>query len=233
MEYVVEKETVGRFTVKLVVDSNIDLERAYNDEPVAIYGKERGNFWTVVDQTKAGGVSAEFARAYEEGSTSECLSTLCDIRYCGWEWINGKVRVDYTDWNRARYFKTEENALAALFLSEYGFPLSDLRVEQFGDYRSTFYLEFRQSELDAYAGNKNAVSCRESLQAIVDGETYGFIIEDEDGETVNSCWGFIGPASRCLEEGIAAAKHLEAQAIEQDALAFACAAESSRPDMYT
>ena len=232
MEDVVKKETVGRFTVKIAVDNDVDLDWAYNDEPVAIYGKEHGRFWTVVDQTKAGGVSAEFARAYEEGNTSECLNILCDYRYCGWEWINGKVQVEDTDWTRARYFKSEENALAALFLSEYGFPLSDLRVEQFGDYRSTFYLEFRQSELDSYAGNKNAVSCRESLQAIVDGEIYGFVIEDEDGETVNSCWGFIGPASRCLEEGIAAAKYLEAQAVEQDAITFAYVAESSRPDMY-
>lgn len=232
MEYVVEKETVGRFTVKVVSDHDVDLEWGYNDEPVAIYGKERGNFWAVVDQTKAGGVSAEFARAHEEGNTSERLNILCGYHYCGWKWVNGKVRVEYAGWNRARYFKTEENALAALFLSECGFPLSDLRVEQFGDYRSTFYLEFRQSELDSYAGNKNAVSCRESLQAIVDGETYGFIIEDGGGETVDSCWGFIGPARDCLEEGISAAKYLEAQAIEHDALAFACAAESSRPDMY-
>lgn len=233
MEYVVEKETVGRFTVKVIVDHAVDLEWAYNDEPVAIYGLERGRFWTAVDQTKAGGVSADFARAYEEGNTSECLNILCDYRYCGWGWTNGKVRVEDIDWNRARYFKNEENALAALFLPEYGFPLSDLRVEQFGDYPSTFYLEFRQSELDAYAGCKNAVSCRNSLQAVVDGETYGFIIEDGDGETVDSCWGFIGPASYCLEEGISAAKYLEAQAIERDALAFACTAESSRPDMYT
>lgn len=232
MEYVVEKETVGRFSVKVIVDQDVDLEWAYNGEPVAIYGKEHGNFWSVVDQTKTCDISPDFARAFEEGDTSECLNILCDYRYCGWKWVNGKVQVEYTGWNRARYFKTEENALAALFLSECGFPLSDLRVEQFGDYRSTFYLVFRQSELDAYAGNKNAVSCRESLQAIVDGETYGFIVEDEDGETVDSCWGFIGPASDCLEEGTAAAKYLEAQAVEQDALAFARVAESSRPDMH-
>ena len=38
------------------------------------------------------------------------------------------------------------------------------------------------------------------------GEVYGFIIEDETGASVDSCWGFNGDSKYALEEGICAAQ---------------------------
>lgn len=39
------------------------------------------------------------------------------------------------------------------------------------------------------------------------GEVYGFTVTDEDGELVESCWGFIGDADYCLTEGKATAQY--------------------------
>lgn len=41
--------------------------------------------------------------------------------------------------------------------------------------------------------------------AWANGEVYGFIVEDSDGETVDSCWGFIGDSEYAMEAGIDAA----------------------------
>jgi hypothetical protein len=37
------------------------------------------------------------------------------------------------------------------------------------------------------------------------GRVYGFIVEDKDGETIDSCWGFYG-LDQCLEQAMAAAR---------------------------
>jgi len=123
--------------------------------------------------------------------------------------------------------------------------LSDLKVESFRSsvYQSggTYYLTFWQSELDEYAGVKDAVSCLSACESIVDGEVYGFVISgpyDQDGEEsggfddhLDSCWGFIGDESYCMGEGKSAAEWLENKAAEKDAMAFAAMMETARPDL--
>lgn len=39
------------------------------------------------------------------------------------------------------------------------------------------------------------------------GEVYGYIIEDENGENLDSCWGFLGDYEYCLEEAKSAADY--------------------------
>lgn len=46
----------------------------------------------------------------------------------------------------------------------------------------------------------------EVYSAWASGEVYGYVVENEDGDQVDSCWGFIGEAGYCLEEGISSAK---------------------------
>lgn len=41
--------------------------------------------------------------------------------------------------------------------------------------------------------------------AWANGEVYGFVVEDSDGETLDSCWGFIGDSAYAMEAGIDAA----------------------------
>jgi len=228
MDYVVETKEVGRFTVKIHADSHMDLQDAVCDEPVAIYG-DRG--FEILDQTKTNLPTYGVLRAIESGCAESAMDEMSGY-YLEWEWQNGKVRVENSDWYRPRYYKTAESACAAMFEYEHGFPMSDMRVEQFGDYRSTFLLVFLQSELDAYAGGKNAISCRDTCQNIVDGEVYGFDILDANGDSVESCWGFIGDADYCLKEAVAVAESLENDAVESDAIAFAATVEATRPDMY-
>jgi hypothetical protein len=46
----------------------------------------------------------------------------------------------------------------------------------------------------------------------ITGNVWGFIVETEDGETVDSCWGFIGDVDYAFSEGKAAAKaYLESE----------------------
>lgn len=49
----------------------------------------------------------------------------------------------------------------------------------------------------------------ESYTAWCNGSVYGWIVEDEDGENLESCWGYIGESDYALEEGLSMAAHLE------------------------
>jgi hypothetical protein len=49
------------------------------------------------------------------------------------------------------------------------------------------------------------------------GEVYGFIVETEDGENVDSCWGFYG-AEYAMEEGKSSAKGWNEEHAKTDAL---------------
>lgn len=40
------------------------------------------------------------------------------------------------------------------------------------------------------------------------GEIYGFSVEDENGESLESCWGFIGEVDYCISEGVDIAKYM-------------------------
>jgi len=71
------------------------------------------------------------------------------------------------------------------------------------------------------------------------GNVWGFIVEDEDGDNLDSCWGFNGEPEYCLSEARrSAAWHAKdiakTRAEEQEAAAIAAARamEAARPDMY-
>jgi hypothetical protein len=240
-EHVAHRETVGRFTVTIYYDTHRELADAVNYEPVLIFGRERGSNWKILDQSKRNFPPMDILRAIAEDDTDEMLGHLTDMRYSDWgQADSGRFWAEHSDWihdrnHSRRYYKTKDAMAAALFEAEHGHPLADLKVEQFGDYRSTFYLCFWQSELDAYAGCKNATSCLASCQAIIDGDVYGFEItapDDEDmGDELDSCWGFIGDMNDCLEVAKAIAEGMEARARERDACDMAAAIMESRPDL--
>lgn len=234
-EYVAHSEKVGRYTVKVCSDSDYSLADAVCCDPVMIFGRDRGSNFAVLDQSKRNFPSFDVLRAIANDDSQETLNLICDCRYSDWQWRNGKVWAEHADWTRGRYFKTIETACAAMFRAEYGAQISDLRVETFSSrvWQSCpeYYLCFWQSELDAYAGGKNVPSPVTSCQNIVDGDVYYFAVIDDDGETVDSCGGFIGESEYCLSEGKAAAEHFETQARERDALSMAESISESRPDL--
>ena len=237
-EMLSHREQIGRFTVSIYYDDDRSLSDAVNDEPVMIFGRDRGSDWRILDQSKLPFPSYATLRAIECGDLDDILSELCDCRYNDWGMTDdGRVFADHSDWihsrnpNGRRYFKTKERATAALFEAEHGRPLSDLKVEQFGDRSSTYYLCFWQSELDKYAGCKDDTSCHSGCQAVVDGEDYGFVISDDDDDNIESCWGFIGDESYCLEEARAIAEAMEKEAVERDAQEAADSMAEARPDL--
>lgn len=233
--FTVEEKRVGRFLVRVVYDSDRSLSDAVCDEPVMIFGRERGHDWQVLDNSKRNFPSFAVLRTIDDNDSDSLLDELCYCRYSDWEYRNGKVWAGHADWARGRYFKTADSAARAMFLAEYGRELADCKVQPFGDYQSTFYLCFWQSELDQYAGVENAVSCLESCQSIVDGEVYGFVVsgpyeQDSSGDWhesesfddhLDSCWGFIGESDYCLESGVDSAQWLENEAKRKDAESFA------------
>jgi hypothetical protein len=83
----------------------------------------------------------------------------------------------------------------------------------------------------------------ESYSAWCNGQVFGFIVEDEEsGEEIDSCWGFIGESDYCLEQGRDSAKYHaaeiakreaeeEAEEREAEAEAFEAACYAGRPDL--
>jgi hypothetical protein len=53
---------------------------------------------------------------------------------------------------------------------------------------------------------KVAQSMVDEWQHYCDGEVYGYVVEDENGDTIDSCWGFIGDIDECEQEGLNAAQ---------------------------
>lgn len=74
------------------------------------------------------------------------------------------------------------------------------------------------------------------------GNIWGYVIEDEDGEHVDSCWGFIGDwdgddlaldaGREALEHFAEDAKAAKAAALAEEIAEEAAALEASRPDLY-
>lgn len=50
----------------------------------------------------------------------------------------------------------------------------------------------------------------------LNGEVYGFVVEDEDGEVMESCWGFVGIYSGGVAEALKEGKDMARFLIEQD-----------------
>ena len=47
----------------------------------------------------------------------------------------------------------------------------------------------------------------ETYDDYLTGQVYGYIIEDENGEQLDSCWGFLGDYKNCLEEAKSSADY--------------------------
>jgi len=61
------------------------------------------------------------------------------------------------------------------------------------------------------AGFRNIRTAAESLisewNSYLAGEVYGYVVEDSDGEHVDSCWGFVGDIKYCIGEAKQAAEY--------------------------
>jgi hypothetical protein len=71
--------------------------------------------------------------------------------------------------------------------------------------RGRVFIVWNQQELNKWAGCRDAKPMTETVQAIFDGEVYGYWIKDSNGDDLessehDSCWGFIGDSDYCLGE---------------------------------
>ncbi len=62
--------------------------------------------------------------------------------------------------------------------------------------------------LDLENAEKLLIGEVETYDEYLTGQVYGYIIEDENGENLGSCWGFLGDYTYCLEEAQSAADYL-------------------------
>lgn len=226
--YTLETTEVGRFTVKLHPD---DIFNSWQDilcdEPILIFTRDRwGRTWTQFDGTKTVQESMlDVLRLAEDSDWTDVLDEL-DADYRWTE--SGSLYVDSSSLASVRYFKDAESAVRSIFRADHGKELTDFRLHQFSTRDGWTYAVYSQSELDKYAGIKDARAPLETVQAYLDGETYGWSVEDADGDVLDSCWGYIGDARDVLEDGEDVARLLEADAQAEDAKTL----EASRADLY-
>jgi hypothetical protein len=141
---------------------------------------------------------------------------------------DGRVRVDSEYFQRPRYFKTLESAAKRTIEESIGLDLEDVKVQRFSTQDAEVYIAWSQSELDRYAGIKDAKSPLKTVRYFLDGDVYGFLVKDADGDVLESCGGFIGDLWDILSEAEAEARELEDAAKTEDAKTL----ESSRADLY-
>lgn len=77
--------------------------------------------------------------------------------------------------------------------------------------RDTFLKEFGFKKMTKKAKERlnNILTGEvEEYDSYLTGDVYGFIVEDEEGDTIESCWGFNGDQEYCLKEGVSTAEWL-------------------------
>lgn len=226
--YTLETKQVGRFTVNLHLDDIFNSwEDVLCDLPVMILEKSRFRTGVMFDNSKKVPSGTDIYFTLEDGDWEEVLDSAS---YTDWGVLeDGRIRVDaYGVWDRPRYFKTLESAARRVLADDSGLDLQDLRFERFSTQDGEVLAVWSQSELDRYAGVKDAQFPRETVRAHLDGEVYGWTVEDADGDVLDSCWGYIGDSEYVLTEAEDVARGLEADALAGDAKTL----EASRADLY-
>lgn len=71
----------------------------------------------------------------------------------------------------------------------------------------------------------------ETYDQFLTGNVFGYVVERENGEHLDSCWGYFGE-TQCLDEGRAGAARLMEEYAVRQRTALADELETSRPDMY-
>ena len=227
MEYAVDTKQVGRFTVNIWTDNDLDLDWALGGGPVLVFSTGRHGDHVLFDGSKTLGHDFDLYKCVED---ADWLETCCSLDgRADFDVLeDGRIRLDSGYFARPRYFKSEKSAIYCLAREVSGLDLEDVKVERLSTQDAEVYIAWSQKELDRYAGIKDAHAPLETVRYFLDGEVYGFSVEDEDGDAIESCGGFIGDVDHCMAEGLALAIALESDAMERDAEVL----EASRADLY-
>jgi len=205
----IETKQVGRFDVEVFADWDFDWDFALGDEPILVFSKHRGRFDVLFDESKQVPQAFDVLASAEDADWTETIwhvDGLADVETLE----DGRVHVDSEYFQRPRYFKTLESAAKRTVEESIGLDLEDVKVQRFSTRDAEVYVVWSQSELDKYAGIKNASAPLETVRYFMDGDVYGFCIRDADGDVLESCGGFIGDWEDCMAEGESVARGLEA-----------------------
>lgn len=201
-----------------------------DDSPMDIIGcGQWGHEWVV----HAGGANVpdfETCRAIHDEEWREIVERAaydCEERQSG--------IVVYPDWHdHAVTFKTWRNAAKGM-LARAGVKLDDIKIEtispQYHQTSDVFYCIWSQSQLDKYAGCKNASAHIEHAQSILSGDVFYICVSDDDeisdGDT---CGGFVGEYwCDYIQES---AREMFGNVLSEKREKMAHEMEISRPDMY-
>lgn len=205
MEYVAEQFDVGHVTVKIINDDDfVGWSHHMGDEPIDVFGYGRGGDWSI----------------YEGGADVPDMKTCRNIYDDDWQEIVacnvqdfmekdiGRVVVYHECYSRAVTYASMRNAARGV-LRRQGYDLDSIRVESLSSQRDYIFCAWNQIQLDRYAGVKNANAFTDHIQHVLDNDIWGFVIEDSDGEHLDSCWGFVGDCDdeHLLSQARAAAEY--------------------------
>ena len=227
MEYTVDTKQVGRFALSVWADTELDLDWALGEEPVLVFSSGRHGDNVLFDGSKTLGHGFDLYKNVEDEDWAEaCWALDGSADFDVLE--DGRIRLDSDYLTRPRYFKTGKSAVRSLAREVSGLDLEDVRIERTSTRDSEVFIVWSQSELDRYAGVKDARAPLETVRYFLDGDVYGFSIEDADGDVLDSCGGFVGDADYCMAEAEAIAIALESSAMKRDAQVL----EASHADVH-
>jgi hypothetical protein len=81
--------------------------------------------------------------------------------------------------------------------------------------REKYLKEFSKKRVDKKHLYEFLTAEVETYDNYLTGDVYGYLVEDENGETIESCWGYNGDSKYVLEEGIHTAQSLIRYDIKQ------------------
>lgn len=197
----IERFEVGSAVVKIFPDDSSDRECPITEA----YGRN----------DKGEGLKSEgiiFAN-FEKRST---LSDLCEFS----EPAEAVKFAEENDWEVFNLNKYEHGRVAYSISS--GYPFNDR-----WDAGQVGYVLIKESEFAADKRAEIAESWCKAITTWCNGDYYGYVVENRDGDNLDSCWGY-DDFDYCKSEATSAAKYRA----EQIDIAAAAEAEAARPDMY-
>jgi hypothetical protein len=207
MSYVIHQEKIEGFTIKIIQDDDNFSDPVKN--------------WDLV------GRQVYWHRRYSLGHEQP----KCSLE----EWLENKVGELYEDWKKKKshnqtylsylWAKFEEkNLVLPVYAYEHGGITIKAKSKRIGwDSFDSFQLGFIYASHEKILqefGNKKltknvlekAEKCLigevEAYDDYITGNVWGYKIEDENGDELDSCWGFVGDYKYALEEAKSIIPHL-------------------------
>lgn len=195
MRDAIERKQVGKYTVKVVQDTDPESPRDWDNLGTMICWHSRyllGDESRGKHTSQVYGTPNDFRRSDEyrnaavilplylydhSGITMSCAPFSCP-------WDSGQIGYIYVTKDKVR--------------AEYS-------VKRISKKTLALVTKCLQQEVTTY-------------DEFLTGQVYGYVVEDENGEHIDSCFGFYGGVAYAMSEGVDAAKHQIAEDAKIDAM---------------